>query len=112
MQGRFLPINSKNITQIKKPIKAKRKGFFNIYRQIQGNLYGDYQVLAKPLLCKKYLDAQLRQNLPLLTNTLRTEFNASSTLSTAVKELIQPEEWEDIPENEGEAQEIEYIEGF
>ncbi len=110
--GQIFANKFKKYNPDKKPIKAKRKGFFNIYRQIQGNLYGDYQVLAKPLLCKKYLDAQLRQNLPLLTNTLRTEFNASSTLSTAVKELIQPEEWEDIPDNEGEVQEIEYIEGF
>ena len=96
----------------RKPVKAKRKGFFNIYRQIYGNLYGDYQILAKPALCKKYLEAQLRQNVAVLSNTLRAEFKNASTLSSAVKEMKQPEAWEDIPEyEEGEGVD-EYLEGF
>ena len=111
--GQVIASKFKKYNPDKTPVKARKKGFFNLYRQIYGNLYGDYQILTKPVLCKKYLDAQLRQNLPMLTNTLRTEFSKTAGgTEPFVKEMIQPEGWEDIPEYQGGEGEDEFIEGF
>lgn len=112
--GQIIANKFKRYNPNKAAIKARQKGLFNIYARIYGNLYGDYQYKIGPKHSKKFLEAQMSQSLPALTNTLRAEFAKSSTLESTpvVKTLTQPQEWEDIPEYEGETGEEEYIEGF
>lgn len=92
-------------------IKARKNGLINIYARIWGNLYGDYQYKVGPRHAKAFLEEQLNRNLPALTNTLRAEFaaGAGARQAQAVKTLEQPEQWDDIPEYEGEEQPLEYL---
>lgn len=113
--GQIIANKFKKYNPDKAPIKAKQKGLFNIYARYWGNLYGECQYKIGPKHSKKYLEAQFSQNLPLIANTLQREFNknaAEMTAAPVVKTLKQPEEWDDIPEYEGEDGEVEYLEGF
>ncbi|BDS15080.1 AsmA-like C-terminal region-containing protein [Aureispira anguillae] len=113
--GQVIANKFKKYNPNKTAIKARQKGLFNIYAHIYGNLYENYSYKIGPKHSKRFLEAQLNQNLPALTNTLRAEF-AKNTNKEAnqpiIAPLAQPKEWEDIPEYEGENTEEEYIEGF
>jgi uncharacterized protein involved in outer membrane biogenesis len=96
------------------PLPAKKKGIFNIYAQMYGDLYGDYKFRMGKKHVKKYLDRDLNQELALLTNTLKAEFGKSDLFNergaatsaeeaaARVTSLKEPDEWDDIPEFEGE----------
>jgi hypothetical protein len=114
--GQILASKFKKYNPEKPAIKARKKGLFNIYAHIFGNLYGDYQYKLGPKHSKKYLEAQLIEDLPVIANTLREEFyktTGGAGKEPIVEDLKEPEDWGDIPEFEGqEGEDEEYIEGF
>ncbi len=113
--GQIVANKFKKYNPDKPAIKAKQKGLFNIYARIFGNLYGDYNYKLGPKHSKKYLEAQLLQDLPVIANSLRAEFlktTGGTVAEPAIEALSQPKEWEDIPEFEGDGGGDEYIEGF
>jgi len=113
--GQVLASKFKKYNPDKPAIKARKKGLFNIYAHIFGNLYGEYNYKLGPKHSKKHLEAQLLQDLPVIANTLRAEFHKTTGGTGAepvVEDLKEPEDWGDIPEFEGGEGEEEYIEGF
>lgn len=73
------------------PLKAQRAGLFNLYAYIKGNLYEDYKVSLGKGPVKRYLEAQLQQDMPALRNRLQEAF------SQEVQNLEEPEAWKDLP---------------
>lgn len=113
--GQVIANKFKRYNPDKTAIKARQQGLFNIYARIMGNLYGDYDYKIGPKHSKKFLDAQLSQELPAITNTLRAEFAKNNNIEASqptIQPLAQPKEWEDIPEYNGEEGDLEYIDGF
>lgn len=110
--GQVIANKFKKYNPDKAAIKARQQGLFNIYARIAGNLYGEYDYQIGPKHSKKFLEAQMSQELPAITNTLRHEFAKNSNKEAAtpsIQALAQPKEWEDIPEYDGEEGEVEYI---
>lgn len=101
------------------PLPAKKKGLFNIYARMYGDLYGDYKFKMGKRNVKKYLERDLNQELALLTNTLKAEFGKSELFNergasrsaedaaSRVTSLKEPDEWNDIPEFEADDEEQE-----
>lgn len=113
--GQVLANKFKKYNPDKTAIKAKKKGLFNIYARYWGNLYEECEYSLKPKDSKKYLEAQLAQNLPAISNTLQAEFNKTASASSpqpVVTPLVVPEALDDIPEYEGEEGELEYLDGY
>lgn len=103
--GQVIANKFKKYNPDKIAIKAKKQGLFNIYARISGNLYSDLKYQIGPKFSKKFLEAQLNTSLPAITNTLRAEFVKSASQESTkpvIQPLAQPEEWEDIPEYDGE----------
>lgn len=110
--GQVVANKFKKYNPDKAAIKARQQGLFNIYARIAGNLYREYDYQIGPKHSKKFLEAQLSQELPAITNTLRAEFAKNSNKEAAtpsIQPLAQPKEWEDIPEYDGEEGDVEYI---
>lgn len=98
--GQVLANKFKKYNPEKLAIKAKQQGLFNIYAHIFGNVYGNIDYKIGPKNTKKFLDAQLSQNLPAIANTLQDEFRKSAIgneVQPVVQVLTQPSDWEDIP---------------
>ena len=114
--GQVLANKFKRFNPDREPIKARQKGLFNIYTHIFGNLYKDYDYRIGPKGTKKALEAQLNSDLPAINNTLRAEFTKSEAAGSSqskLKELKEPAAWSDIPEyDDGDVEEVEYIDGF
>jgi len=112
--GQVLANKFKKYNPERQPLKAKKKGLFNIYAHIFGNVYEDFKYKIGPKHTKKALKADMNSSLPTLVNTLKAEFykTAENNKNLSVKALEEPTEWEDIPEYGGGEDEVEYIEGF
>lgn len=102
------------------PLPAKEKGLFNIYARYHGNLNSTPNFKMGKKNVKKYLDKELNEELALMGNTLRSEFEKSDLFSgsgqqvaSRVSTLKEPEAWSDNREGDSsKEEELEYIEGW
>ena len=107
------------------PLPAKEKGVFNIYARYHGNLNGTPEFKMGKKNVKKYLDHELNEELALMGNTLRAEFEKSDLFSghlapqsgqeaaKKVSTLREPTGWGDNREGDSaKEEELEYIEGW
>lgn len=107
--GQLFFNNFKKYNPQREPLKARKKGLFNVYAQIYGNMMGEIEYRLGPKYAKRSLENELSQRLPQISNVLKKEFSPyqKNGKEVPVRILTQPEDWEDAMLEDME--ELEYI---
>jgi len=128
--GQILANRFKRYNKDMEPLPARKKGLFNVYARMYGNLYDEeYQYQMGRKKVKKLMEADMKEETLALSNSLKAEFMGSefaapggsapsgNNFQRKLNTLEEPDEWADIPEYKGgssgtieEEKEPEYIE--
>lgn len=99
--GQVLANRFKSHDPTLKPVKARKKGFFNLYYTIEGSME-DYEFKANKREIKNEFE---------LSDIRRREIQTALEKEFGIIELVrEPEDWRDIPEFDNDGGEEEYLE--